>query len=57
MRRKAVGILGILLLFATALIHADENTDQAWQALTRKEYATARTFTQKCLQKSKKKAL
>lgn len=57
MHSKAAALLVILLLFPITILSADENTDQAWQALTRKEYAKARTFTQKCLKKSKKKAL
>ncbi len=57
MQRKSTILLGLFLFFTTTILSADENTDQAWQALTRKEYAKARTFTQKCLKKSKKKAL
>ncbi|MDD5132103.1 MAG: hypothetical protein PHH44_05520, partial [bacterium] len=57
MRNKATALLGILLLFTATILSADENTDQAWQALNRKEYSKAKAFTQKCLKQSKKKAL
>ena len=57
MLRKNILFLVVFLTLFVTNVFADENTDQAWQAFSNKDYKKAKVFTQKCLDKAKDKAL
>lgn len=57
MLRKGVIFFGIILILVAVNAFADENTDQAWQALTKKDYVNARAFIKNCINNSRDKAL
>lgn len=56
LKKQLLGLIILLLMFPFYCL-ADENTDDAWEALSQKDFASAEELSRKCINQKRAKAL